>query len=611
MRHSLMAALLVIGVAVAVFFTVHFLSNNATVADGERSSLVLQATPEATTPETTAKQPHPAQTVEKNGEDVTAAEAEEEEPQAEEEVVETAFDSVTWNTTIGLGGGAGGKWGGRRGGRRRLGRSGRLEAALGMLRAHRDEGAAGETYGTIVENAFRAAKDHPLSTFGVDVDVASYSNVRRFLTGKQLPPKAAVRVAEMINYFAYDYPQPKGKHPFSITTEVGPCPWNTPHQLVLIGLQAKHLDADKTPPKNLVFLLDVSGSMDEPMKLPLVKQAMKKLVTGLGDRDTVAIVTYAGQSRIALTPTSCRDKTPILDCLNGLAAAGSTNGEGGIQKAYELAQNRFHREHMNRVILVTDGDFNVGISERDQLVELIEKQRDSGVFLTVVGVGTGNLRDDRMSSLAKHGNGQYLYLDSGSETRKHFETGLAGTLVTVAKDVKVQVLFNPRRVASYRLIGYERRVMRAADFRNDAKDSGEIGAGHAVTALYQVVPVDQAGAAAVTAAEASHGSNGDELLQVRLRYEAPWAEKGREVSQPLLPATATATDNLDFAGAVAAFGMLLSGSKHCGNASYTLVSELARSGRGKDPDGHRAEFQKLARTAQELHEQVAAGDHDR
>jgi Ca-activated chloride channel family protein len=371
---------------------------------------------------------------------------------------------------------------------------------------------------------------------------------------------------------------------------------------VLIGLKARHLDADKTPPKNLVFLLDVSGSMDEPMKLPLVKQAMKKLVTGLGDRDTVAIVTYAGQSRIALTPTSCRDKTPIFDCLNRLAAAGSTNGEGGIQKAYELGRNRFHKEHMNRVILVTDGDFNVGISNRDELVELIEKRRDSGIFLTVVGVGTGNLRDNRMSSLAKHGNGQYIYLDGGSETRKHFETGLAGTLVTVAKDVKVQVQFNPHRVESYRLIGYERRVMKAADFRNDKKDSGEIGAGHAVTALYQVAP---------TVAAASPGTSGDELLQVRLRYKTPWAEKGREVSQRLLPATAQATDNLDFAGAVAAFGMLLSGSKHCGNAGYALVCELAQNGRGKDPDGHRAEFLKLARTAQELQPQVAADNGGR
>jgi len=590
MRRFLMAALLVIGVAAVVFLIYHFQSNT-TPAEGDRAGLVPAATPEGTTPEVSAKQPSTAPKIAAKAKSVAAVEEVAEE--LKEEPAESAYDSNQWNTGVGLGRGASRRWGGRRGGRRSLGGAAHLDAALGNLKAHRDEGAAGETYGTVVENAFMAAKDHPLSTFGVDVDVASYSNIRRFLTGKQLPPKAAVRVAELINYFAYDYPQPKGKHPFSITTEVGPCPWNTQHQLVLIGLQAKHLDADKTPPKNLVFLLDVSGSMDEPMKLPLVKQAMKKLVKGLGDRDTVAIVTYAGQSRIALTPTSCRDKTPILECLNGLDAAGSTNGEGGIQKAYELARKRFHKEHVNRVILVTDGDFNVGISDGDELVELIEKQRDSGIFLTVVGVGTGNLRDDRMSSLAKHGNGQYLYLDSGSETRKHFETGLVGTLVTVAKDVKVQVEFNPSRVASYRLIGYEHRIMRAEAFRNDKKDSGEIGAGHAVTALYQVVPAGQ--------------TKSDELLQVRLRYKAPWAEKGRELNQSLVPATARAGDNLDFAGAVAAFGMLLSGSKHSGTASYALVHELAKNGRGKDPDGHRAEFLKLAVTAQELSEHAVAG----
>ena len=473
------------------------------------------------------------------------------------------------------------------------------------------EDLSGESYGTVTENAFLTTADHRVSTFGVDVDTASYSNVRRYLRyHSQLPPAAAVRTEELINYFSYDYPNPPDrKVPFSITTELGTCPWNPKHKLALIGLKGRTLDPDKTPPRNLVFLLDVSGSMQDRLKLPLVRRSMARLVNGLTDRDTVAIVTYAGAERVALTPTSCRNKRPILDCLADLEASGSTNGEGGIKKAYELAHKSFHKEHINRVILVTDGDFNVGVTDNGDLVELIEKQRDSGVLLTIVGVGTGNLQDDRMSQLAKHGNGQYIYLDGEQEARKHFERGLMGTLVTIAKDVKMQVVFNPAKVAGYRLIGYERRVMKKEDFKNDKKDSGEIGAGHSVTALYEVVPGGQPvpGAPAVSGVEAKAADAsvpkdqaGDELLIVRLRYKTPWSDKSREVERRLLPKRATATRNLEFASAVAAFAMILGGSEHKGSADLKMVEKLARGALGKDPDGLRQEFVELVKLAGDM-----------
>ena len=460
------------------------------------------------------------------------------------------------------------------------------------------ESTDGETYGQVIENRFKSVASDPLSTFGVDVDTASYTNIRRMLNYGQVPPPEAVRVEEMINYFSYDYPAPTGADSFSITTERGACPWNQDHELVLVGLRGKEMEIDKTPPRNLVFLVDVSGSMSRPQKLPLVKASLVRLVKGLTERDTVAVVTYAGDTGVALEPTSCRNKRPILDCIEGLGAGGSTNGAGGIRAAYDLARKSFYRENINRVILVTDGDFNVGISDPAQLQALIEKERESGVFLTVVGVGSGNLDDETMSTLAKHGNGQYIYLDSVAEARRAFEDKLIGTLVTIAKDVKLQIEFNPAVVEEYRLIGYERRVMRPEDFRDDAKDSGEIGAGHAVTALYEIVPT-RSGAAAQNASAGVKGKGG--ILEVRLRYKAPWAVKAKESSHVLLE-DAASTDNLVFASSIASFGMVLSGSKFKGSADFDMAMRLGESLEDSGQAELRAEFLQLIATAKNLAE---------
>lgn len=444
----------------------------------------------------------------------------------------------------------------------------------------------GDTYEAVGENAFKTVADAPLSTFGVDVDLASYSNVRRFLNEGRLPPKEAVRVEEMINYFGYSYPQPSGRATFAVSTERSDCPWQRDQQLLLIGLQARQIPSDKVPPRNLVFLVDVSGSMSSADKLGLVKKALKRMVHSLNKNDTVAVVTYAGRTGTALQPTRGDNKAVIINCIDSLGAGGSTNGAGGIKAAYDLAAKSFSKEHMNRVILVTDGDFNVGVSNQNALVKLIEQKRETGVFLTVVGVGRGNLRSNRMSALAKHGNGQYLYMDGEQEAVRQFEQGLAGTLVTVAKDVKLQVAFDGKQVKSYRLIGYTRRQMQAQDFRNDKKDSGELGAGHAVTALYQL--------------EMQPGADADRALgEVRLRYEAPWAEKAKEEAYPI-PGRDSASDNFGFAAAVAGFGLVLSGSEHAGQANLGLVQDLAQGAQGADLHGKRAEFLELVKKAKAL-----------
>ena len=464
-----------------------------------------------------------------------------------------------------------------------------------------------EAYAHVVENGFHRASDDPLSTFSIDVDTASYANVRRFLDDGALPPAGAVRVEELINYFRFDYPNPTAGRPFSVTTELGSCPWAPGHRLVLIGLKAAPLEADRTPPRNLVFLLDVSGSMNTPDKLPLVKSAMRMLAATLTPADRVAIVTYAGTSGVALPTTTGANRTRIDRAIADLRPGGSTNGASGIRLAYELAAASFIDGGINRVILATDGDFNVGTTSQAELVRLIEEKRRGGVFLSVLGVGTGNLKDSTMELIANRGNGNYSYLDSLHEARRVLVAEAGATLVTVAKDVKIQVEFNPARVGAYRLVGYENRVLANRDFNDDTKDAGEIGAGHTVTALYEIVPpgsaldvptVDPLKYQPVARTQSAAAS--DELLTVKLRYKQPDGDDSRLIDVAVRDRAAAMTPNLGFAAAVAEFGMLLNDSAHVGQSTWTTARELARRFRGSDPDGYRAEFIRLVDLAAAL-----------
>ncbi len=472
------------------------------------------------------------------------------------------------------------------------------------------------TYDHIGENPFLDAKDNPLSTFSIDVDTASYSNVRRFINEGSLPPKDAVRVEEMINYFTYDYAEPSDGRPFAVHLDVASCPWETSHRLVRIGLKGKEIATDKRGPSNLVFLLDVSGSMMPLERLPLVKQAMRLLVEKLTENDRVAIVVYAGASGLALPSTTGDHKEQILEALENLQAGGSTNGAEGIQLAYKIAADNFIKGGVNRVILATDGDFNVGVTNQGDLIRLIEDKAKSGVFLSVLGVGTDNLKDSTMQKLADKGNGNYAYLDSLDEARKVLVQQMNGTLVTIAKDVKIQVEFNPARVASYRLIGYEKRMLRKEDFNNDKVDAGEIGAGHTVTALYEVVPVGAASNPAASvppvdplkySANESSTSSGskspDEMLTVKLRYKKPDENKSELIERAVTDTNATfesAPVDLKFAAAVAEFGMILRDSEYKGNGTLNAVIEWADQAKGKDPNGYRAGFIELVRKAQTL-----------
>jgi len=465
-----------------------------------------------------------------------------------------------------------------------------------------------EAYDRIRDNEFLAAATNPLSTFSIDVDTASYANVRRFLESGQLPPKDAVRIEELINYFPYDYQPPEGKTPFSVATEVFACPWAPDHRLVSIGLKGRVLDEEAIPPRNLVFLLDVSGSMDDPRKLPLLKAAMKLLVGQLRAEDRVAIVVYAGSSGLVLPPTPGDQKPRLRDALERLRAGGSTAGGEGIQLAYQVAAESFIPGGVNRVVLATDGDFNVGITNQGDLVRLIEEKRKTGVFLSVLGFGEGNLKDSTMEKLADSGNGNYAYIDSLSEARKVLVRESGATLVTIAKDVKIQVELNPARVLAYRLIGYENRVLAAEDFNDDQKDAGEIGAGHSVTALYELVPVGAEMALRdvdplkyQAPRPSGEGAASRELLTVKLRYKEPDGERSRLLSRtvedhPEHPASA----NARFASAVAGFGMLLRDSEHKGEASWGQVAELARGAIGRDPGGYRSQFCELVETAEAL-----------
>jgi Ca-activated chloride channel homolog len=469
----------------------------------------------------------------------------------------------------------------------------------------------GESYKSIVDNQFYTAARQPLSTFSIDVDAASYSNVRRYINEGQLPPKDAVRIEEMVNYFPYDYPQPTGDKPFSINTEVANAPWNSQHKLVQIGLQGKKISMEKLPPSNLVFLLDVSGSMNEPNKLPLLKASLKLLVNELRPTDRVAIVVYAGNAGLVLPSTPGSQKSKIIAALDKLEAGGSTAGGEGIVQAYKVARDNFLKTGNNRVILATDGDFNVGPSSDDELVKLIEQERKSGVFLTVLGLGMGNIKDSKMEQLADKGNGNYAYLDSIMEAKKVLVKEVGSTLFTIAKDVKIQVEFNPKQVQAYRLIGYENRVLANKDFKDDKKDAGELGAGHAVTALYEVVPVgvksDLKFGQPTTSDQADRETQitatSPELMQVRLRYKAPKSDTSQ-----LLTGTVenqnrqidTASNNLKFASAVAAYGMNLRNSPYKGKTDYNTVLELANQSKGSDLDGYRSEFIRLVEKSKKL-----------
>jgi Ca-activated chloride channel family protein len=472
-----------------------------------------------------------------------------------------------------------------------------------------------EAYDHLDENPFRRVSVDPLSTFSIDVDTASYANVRRFLNGGSLPPPGAVRIEELINYFRFSYPQPAANQPFSVTTELAECPWNPRHRLALIGLQGRELPPGDVPARNLVFLIDVSGSMMSPDKLPLVRNAMRMLADSLTSKDRVAIVVYAGSSGLVLPSTSGSEKERIGRAIAELEAGGSTNGGEGIRLAYRVAREQFIRGGVNRVILATDGDFNVGTTSQDELVRLIEEQRASGVFLSVLGVGTGNLKDSTMEKLADKGNGNYAYLDSLHEARKVLLREAGATLITIAKDVKIQIEFNPKAVAGYRLIGYENRMLRHEDFNDDRKDAGEIGAGHSVTALYEIVPVgvEMDGGTVdplkyQPPSAATNRASSDELLTVKLRYKAPDAEESRLISATIAGRPQQLTANLGFASAVAEVGMLLRGSNHAGSASFASAASRARQFRRDDSEGYRAEFIRLAELAAALQQlQKATG----
>jgi len=459
-----------------------------------------------------------------------------------------------------------------------------------------------ESYAVVNESDFKSVGSDPLSTFSIDVDTASYSNVRRMLNSGYLPPKDAVRIEEFVNYFNYNYPEPKAGEPFSVNLEDAVCPWNQRHRIVRIGINSQKLLTENRPASNLVFLLDVSGSMDMPNKLPLLKKSMRLLIDNLGEKDRVAIVVYAGASGLVLPSTSCSNKVEILAALNSLSAGGSTNGGAGIELAYRTAVGNFIKGGTNRVILATDGDFNVGNSSRSGLIRMIEKYRKSGVFLSVLGFGQGNLKDDTMESLANKGNGNYAYIDSIKEAKKVLVNELGATLVTVAKDVKIQVEFNPNFVAKYRLIGYENRRLNNEDFANDKKDAGEIGAGHQVTALYEVVPVTPKNQVTKLKYQKSGSDNKSEILTVNIRYKKPSEEVSSKLSYVLESQRTLeirrGSQDLRFASGVAAFGMLLRDSEHKGEINYQLIDQLCRGAIGKD--SYRQEFLKLVEKAKRL-----------
>lgn len=468
-----------------------------------------------------------------------------------------------------------------------------------------------EQYSAISTNPFLLVTEKPLSTFSIDVDTASYANIRCFLTRGRLPPPDAVRIEEMINYFNYDYPLPSGDDPFSVNVEVAECPWNADHRLARIGIKGWEFEEEDRPPANLVFLIDVSGSMQRPNKLPLLKESLELLVGELGDDDQVAMVVYAGASGLVLESTSCTRKSTILDALDRLQAGGGTNGAAGIQLAYDVAGENFIEGGINRVILATDGDFNVGLTSRDDLTSLIEEKAQTGVFLSVLGFGMGNLKDATLETLADKGNGNYAYIDTLNEAHKVLVEQMGGTLITIAKDVKIQVEFNPLVVSAYRLIGYENRLLADRDFNDDTKDAGEIGAGHTVTAFYEIVPIgvvpDLPDIDPLKyqefAGEPSEAADSGELMTVKLRYKQPDGDTSKLIEIPVVDQAWTlddASDDFVFAASVASFGILLRGSQYCGDFTYDHVLEMAESAMGEDVLGYRSEFVDLVYRAIEV-----------
>ena len=468
-----------------------------------------------------------------------------------------------------------------------------------------------EGYAPVNENGYKDVAHNPLSTFSIDVDNASYSNIRRFINLGQLPPADAVRIEEMVNYFRYTYPEPNGEHPFTVYTELAVCPWNNRHFLFQAGLKGKSIDKSVLPPSNLVFLIDVSGSMNDPNKLPLLKSAFGLLVNELRSEDRVAIVVYAGAAGMALESTAGNRKEIIMRAIDNLHAGGSTAGGAGLKLAYSTAERNFIKGGNNRIILATDGDFNVGESSNGGMERLVELEREKGVFMTVLGFGMGNIKDDKMEIIADKGNGNYAYIDNLQEARRVLVREFGGTLFTIAKDVKFQIEFNPARVSSYRLIGYENRLLNDEDFNDDRKDAGEMGSGHTVTALYEIIPAgsdeDRPAIDPLRYQKSEVGSHekpsSNEYLNVKVRYKKPDGVTSMLLEKPVkgnAKEVIYASENLRFAASVAEFGMILRNSEYKGAATLDAAITLAGAARGEDEDGYRAEFIRMMKTVRDL-----------
>lgn len=473
-----------------------------------------------------------------------------------------------------------------------------------------------EDYDAIVENRFLEATQNPLSTFSIDVDAASYSNMRRFIEMGNVPPKDAVRIEELVNYFNYDYPEPQDEHPFEVITEISECPWQPKHRLVYVGLQGKKIPTENLPASNLVFLIDVSGSMNEPNKLPLVQASLKLLTDQLREQDRVAMVVYAGAAGMVLPPTSGAEKVKIKAAIDELQAGGSTAGGAGIKLAYQVAKEHFVKGGNNRVILATDGDFNIGASSDAELVRMIEAERESGVFLTVMGFGMGNYKDNKMQKLADKGNGNHAYIDNINEAKKVLVNEFGGTMFTIAKDVKIQIEFNPAKVQGYRLIGYENRLLNKEDFNDDKKDAGELGSGHTVTALYEIIPVGVESDLLAKVDDLKYQketkavNNSKELFTIKLRYKKPDGNKSQLIERAIVDENvklANTSDNFRWAAAVAEFGMLLRESEFKGKADYAHCKALAEGAKGKDTNGYRRELIDMIDTMQSIAQPQTAG----
>jgi Ca-activated chloride channel family protein len=469
-----------------------------------------------------------------------------------------------------------------------------------------------ESYASVDENGFKSSRSNPLSTFSIDVDNASYANIRRFINDGQLPPADAVRIEEMINYFRYDYPGPESRDPFSVSAEMAFCPWNQKHYLLKVGLRGKDVDKSDLPPSNLVFLIDVSGSMSDPDKLPLLKSALRLLVNELREEDHVAIVVYAGSAEVVMESTPGSNKSRIINAIDGLQPGGSTAGGAGLKMAYREAEANFLEEGNNRIILATDGDFNVGESSNGAMEKLVEEKRRKGIFITVLGFGMGNIKDDKMEIIADKGNGNYSYIDNLQEARRVLVKEFGGTLFTIAKDVKFQLEFNPARVESYRLIGYENRLLEKEDFNDDKKDAGEMGSGHTVTALYELVPagsdenppaVDPLKYQKTPVIEKPVNVLANEYLTIKVRYKEPDGSTSRLLTKVVtgpVRKIGDASADLRFAASVAEFGMLLKNSEFAGECTFDTAAALARSAGGDDEEGYRSEFIRLIKTAKAL-----------